>query len=157
MLFPMLTLDKIFSFTLAIDATKVAGCLQVNTKHKVTCDGTRPNHWISTQHLSKKDMLNIFRQDAAAKILPEIATEAKFCLLVTQNTPKQMYPFAVVACRPQSNNHASDFAHICCNTAKQTDDKHPHVNFTGLSTDGAPVESKDLIKIKLGFVDGKHD
>ena len=58
-LFPRLNSGKNLAFELAIDATKVAGCLQVNTKYEVTCDGTHPNNWISTQHFSKEEILNI--------------------------------------------------------------------------------------------------
>ena len=87
-LFPRLAPDKNLAFALAIDATHVAGFLQVNTKCEVMCDRTHQNHWISTQNLSKEEALNICRQDTAAKIAPEIAAEAKVCLLVAQNTPK---------------------------------------------------------------------
>ena len=44
------------SFSLEIDTTKVAGCVQVNIQHKVACGDTKSNHWISTLELTREDM-----------------------------------------------------------------------------------------------------
>ena len=152
-----LTIEKELVFTLAIDATKVAGCLQINSKHKAICGGASPNHWIPAHHLNVNEMKQVLQQEPEAKIKAEIAAEVKMCVLVVQNCPSNVCPFAVVACRPQSNNEKSDFTRECCHAAKMISDKYSHINFAGLSTDGMSLETNDLVEVQLGFMDGKHN
>jgi len=152
-----LTIEKDLVFTLVIDTTKVAGCLQINSKHKVICSSTSPNHWIPTHHLNINEIKEILQQAPEAKIEVEIATEVKICLLVIQNCPNNIYPFTVVACRPQSNNEKSDFIREYCYAAKIISDKYSHINFAWLSTDSVSLETNDLIAVQLIFIDGKHN
>ena len=75
------------------------------------------------------------------------------CLLVIQNCPNNVYVFAAVACRPQSNNKKSDFPHKCFHAAKIISDKHSNANFAGLSANGVLLETTDLVAAQLSFMD----
>ena len=148
---------KSLVFTMDIDVTKIAACLQINTKCKVICVGTKPNHWMSTQCLIKEQMCDMCYQNPDAKTRVELATEVKVFLIVAQDEPINSYPFSVVACWPQSNNDASDFTRDCCNAAKKINDKYAHTKFSGNSTDGASLETKYIAATQLDFMDEKHN
>ena len=74
-------------FTLAIDATKVAGSLQTNTNHKVIVGGEHSNHWVPAEHLTRDKIISICKRSNDAKVKCSIATKANKFLIVAHDVP----------------------------------------------------------------------
>ncbi len=60
-------LGEVLSFSLAIDATKVAPVIDVSTSHKAIMGGAFPNHMISTIDLDRNEIKAILDQSPSAK------------------------------------------------------------------------------------------
>ena len=61
------------------------------------------------------------------------------------------------SCCPQYSDDTSNSTRDCCSASKKINDKCPHVNFSGILTNGVLLETKYLVAAQLGFVDGKHN
>jgi len=94
---------KTSAFSLAIDATKVSGVLDISTSYKSIHGGAYPNHNTSTFELSSADIKSIVNRSSSARVKVEIAEEVKVGIIVFAKSPIGTSPFEIIAARPRTN------------------------------------------------------
>jgi hypothetical protein len=142
------------TFSLAIDATKVAKVLEVSSTYKAIIGGTHPNHMVSVNDLSEDDIAAILN-GTSKSISIEDATEVKVAIMSLQTTRGGVSPSVIVAARPQSNNESSDFIQAMEHAASCAAENK--TCFTGFAVDGVSVESEDVRRSICDFLSCKID
>ena len=141
------------SVSLAVDATKLAQALQVDSSSQTIVGGCFPLHRIDISSLSSDEVKSILNQSSSTYPL-NLASEIKVGVLSFQKQPKNAPPFIVIAARPQGNNEQSDFLSelkSCVEEACQiTND-----NFLNFSVDGVSIESNHVRQSICDFFSDK--
>ena len=128
-------------FGLAIDATKVAKHLDVNTAYGVMCGEAAPNHARSVDVLNNDSI----PQDEA------MAAELKCAVVTVQDHHRNVSPFKIIAARPQLTNQRCDSFNNNCIKAVQDNGVLLSVAFDGLSAEGYTIRNT-----MLNFLEGKN-
>ena len=127
-------------FWIAIDATKVAKHLDVNTAYGVVCGEAAPNHARSVDVLNNDSI----PPDEA------MAAELKCAVVTVQDHPHNVSPFKIIAARPQLTNPRCDSFNNDCIKGVQANGVLFSVAFDGLSAEGYTIRNT-----MLNFLEGK--
>lgn len=134
------------SFTVAIDATKLAQVIELSAAYKAIMGSVYPNHCISISGKTKEDIESLMKG-------LEMASEVKAAIISFQNCPKGVVPMVVIAARPQSNNETSSFTRLietACTAAATASGGR----FLGFAVDGVSLESMDVRRSNCDFISG---
>ncbi len=85
------------AFSIAIDATKVSGVLDISTLYKSIHGGAYPHHNISTVDVTSKRIEKILDQNPPAGVLAvEIANKVKVGIMIFAKSPSGTSPFEII-------------------------------------------------------------
>lgn len=132
------------SFTVAIDATKLAQVIELSAAYKAIMGSVYPNHCISISGKTKEDIESLMKG-------LEMASEVKAAVISFQNCPKGVVPMVVIAARPQSNNETSSFTRLI-ETACTASATASGGRFLGFAVDGVSLESMDVRRSNCDFI-----
>ena len=97
------------TFSLAIDATKVAQVLEVSHAHGAIIGGEYTQHMIPIDGMDKIKVQELLdgKLEEYGKVY--IASKVKVTVLSFQDTPSGVLTMEFVTGKPQSNNESNDF------------------------------------------------
>lgn len=149
--------QAVSAFSLAIDATKVSGVLDISTAYKAIHGGAYPNHNISTIDLTTDNIKQILNKKSAAGVTSVVvADEIKVGIMVVLKPRPGTSPFEIIAARPQTNNAVSDFTRDLVEAATTVAKKH-QTSFVNFSVDGVSLEQSDVMTAICNFLDGEDN
>ena len=129
-----------YSFSVAIDGSKVAKALQIDFRYNAVLGGVVDRHFIgqvindsNRSEESLKKLKTILHDDTIKK-----ADEVKVAVVVFQNTGYKS-PYLILASRPQPTNDVSSFSDGICSTlsafAKEQSTSERVVHFLNSAND----------------------
>ena len=96
------------TFSLAIDATKVAKVLEASALHKSIIGGAFTNHVFDISDLTNDDIENVISGTSESVNINK-STEVKVAVMYYQSTASGVPPSVIVAAQPQGTNKTSNF------------------------------------------------
>jgi len=150
------------TFSLAIDATKVAKVCEISSAYQALVGGGYPNHNVNIAGMDSDDVKSILNGTSKSTKI-DLATEVKVAVMSFQSTEKGVAPSIVVAARPQSNNETSNFVQAmelaASKAAKELAASEPagatNYRFAGFAVDGVSVEGEDVRRSICDFLSSK--
>ena len=127
------------SFSLAIDATKVARLVELARGYGAILGGEYPQHIISIEGMKEEKVKMIM--DSTKE-----STEIKICVMTFQDAPAGVTRSEIVAARPQSNNESNEFvkAMEAAASSALVSLRIPISLFLNFSVDGVSCESRHV-------------
>ena len=135
--------------SLAVDATKVAPALQLDSTRRKIVGGIFPNHQLDISEMTSEDIQNTLKNCSTTKAI-KIATEIKVAVITFQNRPPNP-PFLVVKARPQGNNEQNNFLTSIISIVNEACIICKDV-FTNFAVDGVSIESHHVRKSICDFL-----
>ncbi len=135
-------INRVVSFSIAIDATSVPQLLEISTAFKAIMGGAHPHHLISRIDLDSTtikhilDCETILNQADDSTIKIDKASEVKVAFIVFQKPPPGVSPIVIISARPQSNNECSSFTADIMNASDLVTKQVKSTSFVNFAVDG---------------------
>jgi len=151
--------NQAVTFTIGVDATKVAPSLELSARYQVVLGGEHPNDIIPINGKSKEEVKAIL--DGTSRDYGEIpkATEIKVAVMSFQSSPDGVPVYEIVAARPQSNNESNDFVkdmEKAASAAMALTGVHGS-SFLNTAVDGVSCESRNVQESTCDFLSCKSN
>ena len=160
------TVDAIFgnnedvAFSVAIDASKVAKCMQIDFRYNAilggATDANGSEFLVNAVSDDDSDISTLKATLCDASIIK--ADEVKVATVVFQNTGEKS-PLLILACRPQTTNEKSDFNDRVCKFLQQLAVKNSNssrsVTFLNSANDGVSTDKDHVINNITDFLRGE--
>jgi hypothetical protein len=148
-----------FSFSVAIDASKVAKALQIDFRYNAVLGGAVDNHFIAevindSNHSEEalKKLKTVLHDDSIKK-----ADEIKVAVVVFQNTGFKS-PYLILASQPQTTNEVSSFSDDICSTlsefAREQSTSERVVHFLNSANDAVSCDKAHVVQNIKDFLHG---